>query len=173
MSAVNQVLAPTIQLVNELAANASIANFDFWQLINWIFVTQYWVTLLDFGQLSPTTLSYSAAGVPSASANLTYNSTYNIFVNETLFEIYHAYLNNVILPLFDYQFAQFLPLNDTNKLEETNVSLEILYSCSDLQLKSPADLIISVLVADWAFISTFYALILFAGRWLEKGKTHG
>jgi len=145
--------------------------------MNWIFVSHYWLTLLDFGQLSPATFTYNTTtGVAESYAPILYPSTYNIFVNETLFNIYSSYLLNTIILLFEYGDvfpSEFSQLSSTNQLTRTNVSLEILYSCTDIQLKSPADLIVSILVADWAFISTFYALVILSGRWLEKGKKHG
>jgi len=177
LAAANQLLAPTIQLVNQFATASNLQDFDFWVLISWIFVSHYWITLLDFGQLAPSTFTYNeTTGAIESYAPIRYPSTNNIFVNQTLFEIYSAYLHNVIIPLFEYGDvfpSEFSQLSDTNQLTGRNLSLEILYSCTDLQLKTPGDLVISVLVADWAFISTFYALILLGGGWLEKNKIHG
>jgi len=172
LTVANQILAPTIQTIESLAAAVNLENFHFWDLINWLFVSHYWLVLLDFGQLSPTTFLYNEYGLVDYSP-VTYTSTNNIFENETLYGIYYGYLRNVILPLFGLNFPETTPLNDTNRVNASNVSLEALYSCTDLQLKPTGSLIISVAVADWAFISAFYALVLYAGGWMEKRKKHG
>jgi hypothetical protein len=54
-----RVLTPTIQYINTLPAVQNIPNFDFWELLNWMFVTQYWALLLDFGQIAPSTFNYN------------------------------------------------------------------------------------------------------------------
>jgi len=50
---VNTILAPTISTIQSLATAANISNFNFWELMNWVFVSQYWLLLLDFGQSAP------------------------------------------------------------------------------------------------------------------------
>lgn len=167
LSAANAVLAPTIAQVERLANASKIANFDFWELMNWMFVSNYWGLLADFGQLSPTTFTYSPTTLISE-APVPYDSTYNIFVNETLFDSYYAYLLHTVLPLFGYHLPAFSPLNETNKMSESIVSLLLLYACTDLQLKSSEGLVISVIVADWALITSIYAIALFAGAWYEQ-----
>lgn len=173
LTTANQVLASTIQTIEDFAIEVNIENFDFWELINWLFVSHYWLVLLDFGQLSPTIFLYNENGVLINDDPVRYPSTYNIFVNETLFKIYSAYLLKVIIPLFRYTFPEFNSLNDINRINGSDVSLEMLYSCTDLQLKSMGNLAISVIVADWAFISSFYTLILLVGGWMEERKNPG
>ena len=135
--------------------------------MNWMFVSNYWGLLADFGQLSPATFTYNATSFISE-VPVRYDSTYNIFVNQTLFDSYYAYLLHTVLPLFGYTLPAFSPLNDTNKMSESIVSLLLLYSCTDLQLKSTEGLVISVIVADWALITSIYAIALFAGAWYEQ-----
>src|SRR5215475_5849909 len=60
-----------------LPALAQSDVLQFWKLINWIFVSLYWTSLYDLGQISPT--SY-ATDTPMAIP-----PTYNIFVNPDLF----------------------------------------------------------------------------------------
>jgi len=169
LTAANTVLAPTIQLVEQAANSSNIPNFNFWELMNWMFVSQYWAFLADFGQLSPTTFTYNAATGTVISYNpVSYLSTYNIFVNDTLFDIYYSYLLNTVLPLFRATFPEFSPLNENNQMSESNVSLKLLYACTDLQLKSSSNLVISVLVADWALITWLWTLALLAGAWYEQ-----
>src|SRR5271154_997559 len=151
LSLANTLLAPTIQQVKQLANTSNIPNFDFWELMNWMFVSQYWALLADFGQLSPSTFTYNSSTGAVVSYNpVSYPTTNNIFVNDTLFEIYHAYLLNTVLPLFGAKLPEFSPLSDINQMSDSNVSLNLLYACTDLQLKSSEGLVISVIVADWA-----------------------
>jgi hypothetical protein len=169
----SKILAPTIQNINRIAASRNITNMDFWQLMNWLFVSHYWMLLLDFGQVSPSTFEYNAAGDFISYGPIRYPTTYNIFVNETLFDIYASYLENTILPLFGYHLPQFAELNSTNHMNESEVSLKLLYTCTDLQLKSSQNLVISVLVADWAMITSVYAIALFAGAWWMQRSEEG
>jgi hypothetical protein len=126
--------------------------------------------LLDFGQVAPTVFQYDLRGNLVNSEPTRYPSTNNIFVNDTLFEIYSSYLRHTVLPLFGYHLPEFSPLNATNKINGTDVSLKLLYSCKDLQLKSSEGLVISILVADWAFIASLYAIAIFLGAWWEQKK---
>jgi hypothetical protein len=173
LSAANAVLAPTIQLVQQFANASNIPNFNFWELMNWMFVSQYWALLADFGQLSPTTFTYNASTGTVISYNpVSYPSTYNIFVNDTLFDIYYSYLLNTVLPLFGAKLPEFSPLNQTNQISASNVSLKLLYACTDLQLKSSQNLVVSVVVADWALISMVFGIALFLGAWYEQLRIH-
>jgi hypothetical protein len=163
----NTALAPTIQLVSQAASH--IPNFQFWELMNWMFVSHYWALLADFGQVAPATFIYNVTtGTVESYTPVVYSSANNIFVNDTLFDVYHAYLLNTVLPLFGYVLPEFNPLNETNQLSNNNVSLKLLYSCTDLQLKSFQGFVVSIFVADWALITTLYALVLFAGAWYEQ-----
>lgn len=141
--------------------------------MNWMFVSHYWMLLLDFGQVSPSTFDYNSLGVFVNYGPIRYPTTYNIFVNESLFEIYSSYLRDTILPLFGYQLPQFDALNSTNHMNESEVSLKLLYSCTDLQLKSSEGLVISVIVADWAMITSVYAIALFMGAWWMQRDDEG
>lgn len=156
------------------ATATNVTNFDFWELINWIFVSQYWLILLDFGQIAPSTFEYDAQGDLLSYGPIKYTPENNIFVNETLFDHYNFYLRDTILPLFGYTLAEFLPLNETNRMNETTTSLKILYSCSDLKLKTAVSLIISVLIADWGLISSMIAIVVFTlGIWKAREVIHG
>jgi hypothetical protein len=171
LSVANQILAPTIQDITRLADTANIANFDFWELMNWLFVSHYWALLLDFGQVSPSTFQYDAAGDVVNYGPVRYPSTNNIFVNDTLFNVYAEYLQTTILPLFKYHLPEFSQLNNTNQINATDVELKLLYSCTDLQLKSSEGLVISIIVADWALITSLYAIALFIGGWWTQRKS--
>jgi hypothetical protein len=169
----NSTLFPTIQVITARAATLGIKNFDFWQLINWMFVVHYWGLLADFGQIAPIAWNFSDSNfqnygpVPFSSGN-------NIFASETLFDLYYDYFNSTVLPLYGYIFPPFAPLNETNQLGQSNVSLRALYSCTDLTLKSSQGLVISVIVADWAFITSFFTIALVIGTFLHtRGNQNG
>src|SRR5437763_5000060 len=47
----------------------------------------------------------------------TLDSTYNIFINSTLYETYSSYLSTTVLPLLGFLSLPFAPLSDTSILE--------------------------------------------------------
>ena len=161
--------------------------------MNWIFVVHYWSILLDFGQILPlynrpnfTSSNQNYTGSPDTLlTNLVKSEqlrssppTNNIFVNSTLFQSYSDYFyNTVILVAYgnDYWFpVGMMPVTSENQMDQTGVSLNVLYSCTDVALKSGISLVIAVLVADWAFISTFLTIVVFVGAFLEtRGKGDG
>lgn len=170
---INNIVAPTVASLQRTATANGVANFDFWEFMNWIFVSQYWLLLLDFGQVSPSTFNYNTQGDRLDYGPVKHTTAYNIFVNETLFAQYDSYLRQTILPLFNYTLADFLPVSPTNRMNETTVSLRMLYSCSDIRLKDSAGLIISVIVADWGMISSVATLGLFILAWRLRKVTDG
>lgn len=175
----NQTLAPTIQIMNEAAASVGIKDFDFWQFMNWLFVVHYWALLLDFGQVAPTIpFTLNSTGPGYIYEPVPYSSGNNIFVNATLFQIYSDYLHDTILrifPVVNTAFmpvpSEFMPVTSENQINASVVSLNILYTCTDVARKSAINFIISVLVADWAFVSAFLTIATLAGKWLETRKT--
>ena len=175
IAAINKTLAPSITIANSLAVNAGVMDFDFYRFINWIFVVHYWALLLEFGQVAPTTFNYnSTLNQLIFNENTPYSSANNIFVNTTLFQIYSDYLRDTILPLLGSSFQSlpaFMPLTPENQMNASVVTLNVLYSCTDLALKSGIELVISLLVADWAFVNAFLAIALIAGKWLETRRT--
>jgi hypothetical protein len=72
------------------------STFDLWKLLNWIFVGYYWAFLADLGQVAPTAYDRTVANNPLP---VIYASTNNVFVNETLFNIYSIYIQETILPI--------------------------------------------------------------------------
>ena len=135
---------------------------------------QYWLLLLDFGQIAPSTFNYDDKGNRLDYGPVRHSAQNNIFVNETLFDQYNSYLRHTILPLFGYTLAEFLPLNNTNRMNETTVSLKMLYTCSDIRLKDSAGLIISVIVADWGMISSVLALgLVLLAAWRLRQEEDG
>ena len=73
----NSFLSPAI---SNLHVQLNLTSFDFWEVINWLYVSYYWIVLADFGQTAPT-IYYDNN---TLAAQLT--STNNIFVNPTLLQ---------------------------------------------------------------------------------------
>ncbi len=137
----------------------------------------YWTLLADLGQIYPTT--YAAGNSVAILDNTVALSTAtgqssanNIFVNNTLFTMYSEYLRETVLPLLDIPLpsAPFAPLNEDNRLHEVEMTFFQSYSCTIRQLKSPLGVLVSVVVADYAFIKGAYSIFMFCAAWLQKRK---
>jgi hypothetical protein len=50
LARVNSFLAPAI---SNLHVQLNEVPFDFWELLNWLYVSYYWIVLADFGQTAP------------------------------------------------------------------------------------------------------------------------
>lgn len=164
----NALLAPTASYMASITKNTA---FDLWKLINWVFVSYYWIFLADLGQTA-TTVYPQALNYDNS---VQYSSENNIFVNETLFEIYSSYLKESILPLLRLMrpgltLPEFLPLDDNNRLQPIDISLLRSYSCLERQLKGWASATISILVADYALIAGPYKLFIFVAGWLQRRR---
>ena len=169
----NNLLQPTTSLLQTYIG----PNFDFWELTNWLFVSIYWSYLADLGQVRPTTYirereQYGIA-IVDFSKPTSYPLTNNIFINETLFEIYSSYLRTVILPFLNYSLPEFYPLDDDNHLKPVDTTFSRSYSCSERQLKTPLDFIISVLAADYVLIIGAYRLVIFIAALVQKRRPQG
>lgn len=177
LDAANTLLAPSIAVVRLITEDSS---FNIWKLINWVWVSYYWTFLYNFGEIAPTTYGYAslppgsdfaAFGSPNFSQPIIYPPTNNIFYNETLFEIYSDYLRNTLYPLYGTltsyiavpSLPQFIPVQDDNRLQAVQVFIATTYSCTVTQLKGWVSVLVSVAVADWAFISGSYAFALWFG----------
>lgn len=167
---VNSFLAPTI---SNLHVQLNTTGFDFWELINWLYVSYYWTVLVDFGQTTPTIVYDN----DTATAPLT--STNNIFLNQTLFSSYQSYLRTTVLPLlngtdvWNHQFPDFPPfqdVNSSNPLSDFGKSFVRGYPCVLRSRKKWLSLIISVIVADYALIMSAYKVALFLGLEIEKRR---
>lgn len=165
----NTLLAPTIQLMQEFLGDST---FDIWRFFNWIIVTYYWSLLADLGQIAPT-----AYGAPNPiSQPVPFASTNNVFVNETLFQDYVAYYNSTLSSTIQRYIGPQPPpvlLNDETRLQPIQTTLLRSYTCSNRQIKPPLDLIIAVLVADYALIMGAYKIVLFITGWLQRRKDDG
>lgn len=177
---INKTLEQTISLVHA-ATNGTI---NFWKLVNWVWVSYYWVFLYNFGAIAPMTYKFLnrplgtefiGFGYPDFTQPSPYNSINNIFLNETLFEIYSDYLNSTLVPVYNslmksnVSLPPFLPINGSNRLQPLPVSLKTTYSCTERQLRGWVSVAIGILVADYAFITGAFTLFIWIGKWKGFG----
>jgi hypothetical protein len=166
----NDLLAPTVQLIQEIL---QVTAFDIWRFFNWVFVINYWALLADLGQIAPTAYDVT---IPNSPQPVPFPSTNNIFVNATLFQIYSAYFNTTLSPLVQSASGPHPPpveLNDETRLEPIQTTLLRSYTCTWRRIKSPLNLIISVIVADYALIVGAYTVVRLITGWLQRRKDDG
>jgi len=174
----NNILSPTVALLNKFQP-----TLDIWKLLNWIFVSFYWTILADFGQVAPTTFYYlsdvsetGSVSIVNLTAPTVYPPTNNIFVNESLFEIYESYLRNeLLLALAPSLFVPpFAPLNSTNRLEPKDVEFVQNYSCWKRAWKSFwLDAVVSVLVAQYSLFFGTFSFFLLVAAWFHRRQPNG
>ena len=171
LTTANALLDPTVQILQNILGKNT---FDIWKFLNWIIVTGYWGFLADLGQTAPTAYDLT---VPNSPQPVAFPSTNNIFINETLFEIYSGYFNNTLLPFVEKFFhaGRYPPvlLNDANRLTRTETTLLRSYTCTMRQLRSGLGLVIAVISADYALIVGAYSVVSFIAGWLQKRKDEG
>ena len=166
--------------VEELLAPATLAgqaylgddSFDALQFYNWIFVSYYWIFLADFGQTAPTIYRDDV----EFSMPYTFPSTNNIFVNETLFEIYYSYLQSTVYPIFTnlyhplQTYPTIIPPYAGNQLEPIDVTILRNYSCTQRVLKGWLSAAISVLVGVYTFTVAPYSFLIFILAWVQERR---
>jgi hypothetical protein len=177
MNNANSLLEPTIRSLQNVTGNSM---FDIWKLANWIFVSDYWLTLYDLGQITPGDYDTYTVGdgnfaPPVFSRPVMFPSTNNIFVNDSLFQIYQSTLQHTILPLIrvalpETSLSEFLPLNEVNRLEGYEAAFYRSYPCMQRRLKGWFSVIISVSVANYALIGVIYKLFIFFAGWFQKRR---
>jgi hypothetical protein len=177
--AANQILAPTISM---LRATTGDANFDFWRLLNWLYVSNYWLILYSMGQVAPTTYPISNLDYfPDFTSHATFHgSTNNIFVNGTLFDIYSNYLRNTLFPiaikvaLNPIDLPDFIPVDENNRLHGIDdVTFVQSYSCVQRQLKTGLNFVVSVFVAGYAIINGSYGLVIWIVSRIKRRELEG
>src|SRR5205814_615076 len=89
-----------------------------------------------------------------------YQSTYNIFVNASLFETYSTFLQQSILPILNYTIPEFLPLDDCNYLHPTNTTITRDYFCQELRPKHPVSIVVSVGGVSYSLIAAVFSIVL-------------
>jgi hypothetical protein len=159
-----------------------VANFNIWEFLNWVFVSQYWIALYDAGQIAPIYYNTTIDAQFIFSEVNPLPPTHNIFVNNALFQKYSSYLREVIVPMFsDYlpsplrsaqQFPEFLPLDESNRLQPVTTTIFRTYSCSERRMKGWATVLVAVFAADYTILAGTYGLfILVASRIQERRNT--
>jgi len=146
---------------------SGIHTTDLWELVNWIFVSKYWLTLYDSGQVSSVTYQITDNGLLNFSSPFISDATYNIFVNDTLYQNYSSYLAERIFPYLKNDLGipqnatvEFLPLSDTNRLHPVKTSIFRTYTCTKRQLKGWFSLLVSVFAADYALVGGAYSIFM-------------
>jgi hypothetical protein len=151
------------------------------KLITWIITSTFWLALYDMGQIDSVCYATGetlSSGFSFNLSNSTFeDSTTNIFVNDTLFQVYSSYLREIVSS-FGYFYddsdllpdAGFLPLNLSNRLQPVDTPIYQTYSCSRRQLKGTFSLIISVLASDYALLAALYTLVIYVGGLLQRRK---
>ena len=177
LAAATNLLAPTINAVRSITGDSSFNIDQFFQLLNWVIVSSYWILLSDFGQTAPTYYNYTTSGVVDFSSPIFYPSTNNIFVNDSLFNIYSSYLTNTIIPvlrLYDINLpTDFLPVDSSNALQPSSTTFLRSYSCLQREIKGALSATVSVIVADYAFIQGAYSVLLFCVGWWQSKRPNG
>ena len=171
----NIILGPTITLLRNQTFQP---DFDMWKLMNWIFVTYYWTFLGDLGQISPTTyVPWNQWANANFSQATFHTASNNIFVNESLFEVYTKYMNETLLPLLLYGgIGEINPLSTENQLTWEPTTFIRGYDCTERQLKSAVSFIFGVFATLWAVMHVFYTFVKWItgkfARWdTERGNS--
>jgi len=161
LSTANTLLNPTLKLLHIDDPTT------FWLLVNWVLVGYYWTVLNDLGQISPTIY----APIPSQplpdwyqvnfSQATSLPSTNNIFVNETLFDHYSAYLRDVILPELGLLHTPGFPtITFENQLKPRVITFVRSYTCQIRAFKSPLEAIVSIAASIYVFTATSFNIAL-------------
>jgi len=150
---------------------AGTNNVTFWQTVNWLYVSLYWTTLIDFGQYVPwlinTTTGYGYLAPP----------TNNIFLNNTLLQLYSNFYNTELSPFLG-GYSLTIP-EYTDLLIDPGVPIPTTffqsYSCSKLVPKSTLTIIITLAVGCYTFIWGGYGFAKFviASCHKRRYKAHG
>jgi len=135
----------------------------------------YWIYLADFGQNSPTFYRVFPVGGILQLQPVEFKksshmaSTSSIFTDRSRYELVSNWTNQSLgasVPLFNK--SNGLPL-----LPSHETAFVVSYACQERRLKAPLILIITVFVADFAFITGGYNLAIWIGvrfEELQKGS---
>ena len=178
LTAANVILAPTISIVQR-AASAKGFEIDFWKLLNWLYVTAYWISLAGFGEVAPTTaipIDYSYER--NFSTSIRHPTQNNVFLNRTLYEIYTNFMTRTVIPLVDFPLPAkgIASLDDAEHVESLIVvetSFARSYFCKVRRLKTPFVAIVSIAVAEYAFMNAGYKAFMLIATWYQKRDRRG
>lgn len=148
---------------------------DFWRLLNWIYVVQYWTLLYDLGQVQPTLYQHNGTA-PNNYHPYRFEATNNVFINGSLFQIYNDYFQNTILPLLGIPNAKLPILTPTpaNGFAPLNATFQMGYLCTITQPKHWLTLLIAVAVGDYTILhSMYFVMMFFITKWHQNKKHDG
>jgi hypothetical protein len=173
LAAATNLLAPTVNAMRSITGDSQVDIDQFFQLLNWVTISYYWNLLYDFGQTAPTYYNYNTTSGADFSSPIFYPSTNNIFVNDSLFNIYSSYLTNTIIPVLrpcsDVNLpTDFLPVDSSNAPQPSSTTFLRTYSCLQREIKGALSATVSVIVADDAFIQGAYSVLFCVGWWQSK-----
>lgn len=141
-------------------------NVTFWQTVNWLYVSLYWTTLIDFGQYSP----YLVNG--TTNIGFYPPATNNLFLNSTLLQSYYSFYNTSLAPFLD-GYALSIPQYVPPKPVYFPTTFLQSYTCSKLAPRSPLTLFISVIVGCYTFIVGGYGFAKFVVAFFYKHRHKG
>jgi hypothetical protein len=169
----NTLLTPTIKLLRSVSGDQ---NFDIRRLLNFWFMSYHWLMLLDFGLDAPTVfIGDPAQSIPDFSQPIVYLPTNNLFVNDSLFQIYSSYIHNTLVPLVQqtdpaYNIPEFSPLTKDNHFQPFNTTLFRSYPCTERQLKGWGSVVVAVLAASYAILAGSYTVLISVLGWYQCRK---
>ena len=174
LSIANALLEPVVSQFR-LIWGLKGKDFDFWEFANWVFVGFYWTMLSNVGQFqpvnyAPTPLSpLPRLNTVDLSKVTTYDSRYNWFVNETLYQRYSNYLTNTLLPIMGYTSPGIAKLSDTNRLQPNIATIIRSYDCEIRNWKHPIDALAAVVTTVYVFTTGLFGMVIF---FYEVYETH-
>lgn len=134
-----------------------------WEYIGRYFYMLFWLHVTDLGQIGPT---------PTDNTTYDFSEAENIFVNPTL---YQNYLEFVLEPYPTSDRVKWNSKLDPFSAMQPNGRTGFFqsYTCQQRQLKSPVNLIIYVITADYAFLVGGFSLIVFVAGLIQKRRKDG
>jgi hypothetical protein len=133
---------------------------EFSSILASMFFVWYWLSLADFGLTGDK--CFDSGSISS-----------NPFANQTLFDMYNTFMNDVATPfIFGNDSSQLqisaTPINGTFRLQNSPLSFLQTYTCSQRQLKGWLSLFISVISSDVALTLGAYQFFIFVASYIQK-----
>jgi len=157
-------------------------NTTFWQYMGVLFEGLHWMFLADFGQTLSTAYpffdGYNTTDIDFSGAE-SVPSTYNIFVNSTLYQSALRMMAYGLTQSYDNGSFADVGLNlpvlkaDDFPLVFNETVLVQSYYCQQRRLKQPASLLATLLAADYVLIIGGYKLVTWIAELVEKRRAEG
>jgi len=169
---INDLLEPTISQLNNIAKAAGV-SVNIYELLNWMFVTQYWSLLYSMGQTVPTIYPHNYT-FPDSYYPLNVGSTNNIYTNATLFSYYTNYMLDTVIPLLYFNYyvgaSPFQPLEPNNTLTPYPTAYRFGYTCVEAQVKSPLSMIVAIITSATVILNASYTIFIYLGGLYQKRR---